>query len=83
MSSSRTAIFEPSVASAPAGQDHINLSSAVIGEDLILGRLPQGGVELHTLEGGRTRRLGEFASVADAWRAIDVLDLADTLAVAA
>jgi hypothetical protein len=54
--------------------DDLNLSEAVLGDGLMLGRQGSGELTIHTIDGGRASLLGSFASAADAWRALDELD---------
>ncbi len=56
---------------------------SVIGDGLALSHDPDGRLVLHELAGSQSQRLGSYASAADAWRAIDAIDLGDDLALAA
>ena len=56
---------------------------SVLGDGLVLSHDADGRLVLDELAGGRSRRLGSYASAADAWRAIDAIDLGDDLSVAA
>ena len=55
----------------------------VVGDGLVLSHDADGRLVLDELAGGRSRRLGSYASAADAWRAIDAIDLGDDLSLAA
>jgi hypothetical protein len=55
----------------------------VVGDGLALSHDADGRLVLHELAGVRSRRLGSYASAADAWRAIDAIDLGDDLSLAA
>ena len=55
----------------------------VVGDGLALSHDADGRLVLHELVGARSRRLGSYASAADAWRAIDAIDLGDDLSLAA
>ena len=56
---------------------------SVVGDGLALSHDADGRLVLDELAGGRSRRLGSYASAADAWRAIDAIDLGDDLSLAA
>ncbi len=56
---------------------------SVVGDGLGLSHDMHGRLVLHELVGGQSRRLGSYASAADAWRAIDAIDLGDDLSLAA
>ena len=56
---------------------------SVLGDGLALSHDADGRLVLHELAGVRSRRLGSYASAADAWRAIDAIDLGDGLSLAA
>ena len=56
---------------------------SVLGDGLVLSHDADGRLVLHELAGVRSRRLGSYASAADAWRAIDAIDLGDDLSLAA
>jgi hypothetical protein len=56
---------------------------SVIGDGLALSRDAGGRLVLHEIAGAQSRRLGSYASAADAWRAIDAIDLGDELALGA
>lgn len=47
----------------------------VLGDGLVLSRDADHGYGLVALCGGRSRSLGTFRDVRDAWRAVDALDL--------
>ena len=55
----------------------------VVGDGLALSHDADGRLVLHELACVRSRRLGSYASAADAWRAIDAIDLGDDLSLAA
>ncbi|HEX4109730.1 MAG TPA: hypothetical protein VHX88_16460 [Solirubrobacteraceae bacterium] len=63
--------------------DTLDLSDAVIGEDLLLSAPESGELVLHRVQGGRAERMGVYADAASAWRAIDSIDEEYELAVAA
>lgn len=48
----------------------------IVGDGLLLHQYTDRTVQLVVLHAGRPRTLGSAASVADAWRAIDGLDMA-------
>jgi hypothetical protein len=54
--------------------DTLDLSQAIIGEDIVLEEPPRGGFVLHEVKDCRARRLGAFSGASDAWMAIDELD---------
>ena len=56
---------------------------SVLGDGLVLSHDADGRLVLDELAGGRSRRLGSYARAADAWRAIDAIDLGDDLSLAA
>jgi hypothetical protein len=55
----------------------------VISDGLALSRDAGGRLVLDELANGQSRRLGSYARAADAWRAIDAIDLGDEIAAAA
>ena len=63
--------------------DNLNLRGAVLADGLMLRVHDAGGVTLHSLDGGRARLLGSFATAAEAWRALDELDAPEALEQAA
>jgi hypothetical protein len=56
---------------------------SVLGDGLALSHDMDGRLVLHEFVGGQSRRLGSYASAADAWRAIDAIDLGDDLSLSA
>jgi hypothetical protein len=58
-------------------------AGSVVGGGLALTTGPGRRITLHELTPGASRRIGSFASAADAWRAIDEIDLADQVDLAA
>jgi hypothetical protein len=63
--------------------DSLDLRGAIISPGLALSQDSDGRLVLHTLTGGRASKLGTFDDAADAWRALDQLDAADELDLAA
>jgi hypothetical protein len=63
--------------------DPLDLRSAVVGPDLVLSEDGHQRVVLHTVDSSRTQLLGSFDDVVEAWRAVDQLDCADELDIAA
>jgi hypothetical protein len=54
--------------------DALDLSRAIIGEDMVLEEPSRGGFVLHEVKGCRAHRIGAFSGASDAWMAIDELD---------
>jgi hypothetical protein len=63
--------------------DPLGLRGAVVGPDLVLSEDDRQRIVLHTVDGSRSQLLGSFADVVEAWRAVDQLDCADELDIAA
>jgi hypothetical protein len=63
--------------------DSLDLPSAVIGPDLVLSEDDHQRIVLHTVGSSRSQLLGSFDDVVEAWRALDRLDCADELDIAA
>lgn len=57
-------------AGAPA-----DLSGGVVGSGLALDRTPAGDFVVHAVTPSGTQKLGSFARVEDAWKAIDAYEL--------
>jgi hypothetical protein len=70
-----------SPASLTAERDRF--AGSVVGGGLALTIDPGQRITLHELTPGASRRIGSFSSAADAWRAIDEIDLDDQLEPAA
>ena len=54
--------------------DALDLSRAIIGEDMVLEESPRDGFVLHEVKNCRAHRIGAFRGASDAWTAIDELD---------
>src|ERR1700686_3794706 len=63
--------------------DLLDLRSAVVGPDLVLSEDDHQRIVLHTIDSSRSQLLGSFDNVVEAWRALDQLDCADELDIAA
>ncbi len=63
--------------------DSLDLRGAIIGHGLALSQDSQHRLVLHTLTAGHASKLGTFDSAADAWRALDEIDVAEELKLAA
>jgi hypothetical protein len=63
--------------------DPLDLRSAVVGPDLVLSEDDHQRIVLHTVDSSRSQLLGSFDDVAEAWRALDQLECADELDIAA
>jgi hypothetical protein len=63
--------------------DSLDLHSAVVRPDLVLSEDDHQRIVLHTVNGSRSQLLGSFDDVVEAWRAVDQLDCADELDIAA
>jgi hypothetical protein len=62
----------------------VDVTAIVVGPDLLLTELRDGRMVLHHLApDGHLRELGTFSEVADAWAAVDEVELAGGLALAA
>lgn len=58
------------------GEDPQILTLPVLGNGLMLGYHRDRRVKLVALINGRTQPLGTFTDIRDAWRAVDMIDLA-------
>jgi hypothetical protein len=54
--------------------DDLDLSSAILGEGVVLQETPSGGFVLYEVVAGSVTELGRFDGAADAWLALDALD---------
>jgi hypothetical protein len=63
--------------------DPLDVRSAVVGPDLVLSEDDRQRIVLHTVDSSRSQLLGSFDDVVEAWRALDQLDCADELDIAA
>lgn len=63
--------------------DSLDLRGAIISPGLALSQDSNSRLVLHTLTGGHATKLGTFDSAADAWRALDEIDVAGELELAA
>jgi hypothetical protein len=54
--------------------DALDLSTAIIGDDVVLEESSADGFVLHQVVECRARRIGAFKGASDAWVAIDELD---------
>lgn len=52
------------------------LSNPIVGDGLLL-RYEDEGLTLHAFAGGTTHRLGTYADVRAAWKAVDEIDLTE------
>ncbi|HYF24278.1 MAG TPA: hypothetical protein VD931_00925 [Baekduia sp.] len=55
--------------------DHVDLTSAVVGPDLVLSRKGGGAIALYTIDGTEVHEIGTFGDPATAWAALDAHDL--------
>jgi hypothetical protein len=61
----------------------LGLRRAIVGPDLALSEDDHRRIVLHTIDNSRSPLLGSFDDVVEAWRALDQLDCADELDIAA
>jgi hypothetical protein len=75
-------VIDMNITRRPA-PDPLGLRSTVVGPDLVLGKDAQQRIVLHTVDNSRSQLLGSFDDVVEAWRALDQLDCANELDIAA
>ena len=74
MANTRRGVVRPFRRSKDVVVDELSLRGAVIGDGLMLRGRGGDGVSLHTITGGRAVLLGQVATAAEAWSALDELD---------